>query len=501
MFILSFLYSQRLRDAVKAGRPEETKRILMENNNNLEDAKHLVNCFPKKGKPLLYLATQRNNIDMIKVLKSLGADVMKPDGRGWLPLHVAAEKGYTECCKELLYGQEAEIQDLQLNAVDSAGMLPHMLAAKHGYHSCCELLVKETNVNHEDNECNTALIITVESAHDKIAELLLRKGANVNHQNKEGHAAVHKAAQLRSPACFEVLQKNSANVMLKTKTMEGVLHLAVRGNEREFSVRYLLKNRTILSTVNEPDQQGKTPLHVALESHSYKVAHILLEHRACPKTCVKKVMPIHLAAERGYDLVCREILHQDPSCVDENNNEGLSPLLIAAKHKCAKVCKILMTFKANVRKVDVKGRTALHLAILKGNSTDRNIEILCTETVEVLLKESISMADDSGLTPLHTSVKESSYPCCKLLLRDLRDATSCLWKKDKENRYPLDIAYEINHEKLFKFLLEKMAEEPSEGHQDLRQIIHKYVHKALEDMEKRYFIFLFEIYILESYPS
>lgn len=464
---------ERLHDAVKDNNMMETEQILKE--HNLEERRLLINSCPKKRKPLLSIAAQGNDVSMIKLLKSFEADVMMPDSKGCLPLHLAAKKGYANCCKELLSGQVE--QDLLLNAANKEGMLPHMLAAKHGHQNCCNLLVDETNVNHEDNEGNTALIITVERADDKIAELLLEKGANLNHQNKIGYAAVHKAAQLRSPTCFEALLRKNANVIVKTYGGESVLHLAVRSKEREICVRYLLNNDSVRSIINDPNEQGKTPLHVALEARSCKVAHLLLQHGACQKACFNKVMPIHLASERGYYLVCGEILSQDPLSIDKKNNEELSPLLIAASHKRTKVCNVLIKYKANLREVDKENRTPLHLALLKGG---------CTETVKALVKGSISMMAENGYTELHTAVKESSYSCCKLLLKEFKDATSCLWKKDKEDCYPLDIAYEVNHEKIFKLFLEKMAEEQKE--QDVRQRIHGYVHKALDDMENRCYV-------------
>lgn len=70
----------------------------------------------------LHMAAANGQVECVRALLSLGADVNVTDTCGWRPLHDAACRGSLDCCKELLrYGADA-------TALDAAGYSPTQLA-------------------------------------------------------------------------------------------------------------------------------------------------------------------------------------------------------------------------------------------------------------------------------------------------------------------------------------------------------------------------------------
>ena len=158
----------------------------------------------------LLQAVKANDINVVKNLIDIGADVNAKDSDGNTALNFASFKGHIEIVKELLakkvdvntknealYISSSEghieiVKELLARGVDvntkndalrSASFKGHIDIVK-------ELLAKGADVNEKDNYGNTALICASAKGHIDIVKELLARGADVNAKNNEGYTAL-----------------------------------------------------------------------------------------------------------------------------------------------------------------------------------------------------------------------------------------------------------------------------------------------------------------------
>ena len=104
------------------------------------------------------------------------------------------------------------------------------------------------------------------------------------------------------------------------------------------------------------------------------------------------------AAEEGSVSRCRQLLAAG-SDVEEKDEDGWTPLLIAVYFGHTEVCELLLEKgKANIEEIDDDGDTALNLAATKGDAS----------TVALLLSKGarVDTRNKNGFTPLLAAAAE-----------------------------------------------------------------------------------------------
>ena len=135
----------------------------------------------------MYNAIQDNNIKLVEEI--LEKDQYKVHEDVNCPLHIAAEKGYTEII-ELLVNKDADVE-----SKDQWGKTPLHWAVLKGRTKIVEfLLSKGANIDSTDKFDNTSLHIAAYYGK-KIVTLLLSKGANLKAQNEHDETAFDLAKQ------------------------------------------------------------------------------------------------------------------------------------------------------------------------------------------------------------------------------------------------------------------------------------------------------------------
>ncbi|XP_022339647.2 uncharacterized protein LOC111134678 isoform X2 [Crassostrea virginica] len=122
-------------------------------------------------------------------------------------------------------------------------------------------------------------------------------------------------------------------------------------------------------------------------------------------------LPAHQAASKGEIISLVKAIQHDPSSLELEDSEGLTPLAHAVKAKEMEAVKQIIKMGGNINTQDRHGRTPLALATYQG----------WFEGVIYLLRKGAkqSIAEKSGRTPLHASTYDKDVRIIGALLQTL----------------------------------------------------------------------------------
>lgn len=153
----------------------------------------------------------------------------------------------------------------------------------------------------------------------------------------------------------------------------------------------------------------------------------------------EKVKSIFDIARSGTVAEVQELMKQNPDVINQINENGFSPLILACYRGNTAVADFLID---NVKDVNYKSRegTALAGLAIKYNK----------DLVEHLLKKKADpdIADATGCTPLFWAVKAGNKDLVQQLLTYKADKT----KKDSMGMTPFEYALQTNNKEIINLL-------------------------------------------------
>ncbi len=142
-------------------------------------------------------------------------------------------------------------------------------------------------------------------------------------------------------------------------------------------------------SVNEPDADSYTPLHIAAMNADEKMIKLLLKHGADPSIQDNTGrLPLHIAASYSFELA--HLLTGKGELIFVKDDHGISPLDMAFNHGPKAVSSLLGEQFVNT--TDSNGNTPVHYAAERGDY----------KTVDELIEygADINMTNDAGELPL-----------------------------------------------------------------------------------------------------
>ena len=195
---------------------------LFEDFNDYDPYELMIIPPQKKGEMLVEEIQKREpNLDLVRDLIVLGANVDWQDGDGRTALHECAYKNRPEILRMLL----------------DAG----------------------ADVNIQDNDGWTALHWCAYEYHPEIARMLIDAGADVNIQHNNGYTALHWCAVMNRPEIVRMLISAGADLNIQDEYGRTALHICANWNRPEI-LRMLIESgadKTI------PNNDGKLPYELA----------------------------------------------------------------------------------------------------------------------------------------------------------------------------------------------------------------------------------------------
>ncbi|XP_077349985.1 uncharacterized protein LOC143998115 [Lithobates pipiens] len=383
----------------------------------------------KDGDTLMHIASQCGHPETALSFLKKGVLLHMPNKSGAVCLHAAARRGHTAVVKALLQkGAHVDArtkEDYTALHIATEACKPHVVQTLLGFGAQVQ------PKGGKDQETPLHIAARIKDG-EKVAEILLKSGADVNMERANGETAMHVAAQYGNIKMISALIEEGGEVTWQSKTQENALHTAVRHCHLpivELILDYLSNEKSeaeALCCVNQPNQEGETPLHLAaalakdsvhFEEEDVKIVRLLLEHGADISSTARMAgeTPLHYCARTGNTEVLLEMItHIGGSCIQQTMNKqaknGWSPLLVAAESGHTGVVKILIQNHARVDLFDEYGKAALHLACENGH--DKMADILLRHKAFVNAKTKL------GLTPLHLCAENGCNHLVKLLVEN-----------------------------------------------------------------------------------
>lgn len=242
----------------------------------------------------LHFATFTDSVDAVCALVERGCK-LEPTA-----LHSAVKSRAVGCIKLLLSKYNVDV-----NALDPTGSAPIHICADRGFSDCMYMLLstEKTSIDLKDYRGSTALHLTCESAHVECAKLLIEQGAGVHVKNAKSQVPLHMAAKAQSVDCIDMLIKAGADINARDVDDRTPLHSAISVKTLNVcqAVDTLLGYQ---AKVNVQDHYGFTPLHIAA----------LNEAPECVESLLAKGGNVGIQTFGGISAL-NMIVRKVPSCV------------------------------------------------------------------------------------------------------------------------------------------------------------------------------------------
>ena len=339
------------------------------------------------------------------------------------------------------FGHVLVAEDDNLESVIQYANSIHMYeAARDGNIDAVELLLKKyVDINIQNKNGETALMIASQKGHYQIVELLLKKHADINHQGKDGVTALMLASQNGHHQVVEQLLKEHADINHKRNDGVTALMLASKSGHHQV-VELLLKEH---AEINHQGKDGVTALMIASQNGHHQVVELLLKEKVDVNTQTKNGWTALMIASKSGHFQVVELLLKGHADVNTENKNGYTALMIASFNGHHQVVELLLKEYVDINHQDKGGWNALMIASQNGHF----------QVVELLLKEHVDInhQDEGGWNALMIASQNGHFQVVELLLKEHVDINH----QDEGGWNALMIASQNGHFQVVELLLKE----------------------------------------------
>ncbi|KAK3534710.1 hypothetical protein QTP86_023793 [Hemibagrus guttatus] len=380
-----------------------------------------INYVDKSISSPLHLAVRGGNLEVIKLCIAHGAKIDQQQCDKSTALHLACTQGATEAVKLMLQAYE-RVCDI-INITDGAFQTPLHKAAIFDHYELVEYLISQgADIDFTDCKGHSPLLLATNCGAWRSVNLLLSHGADLMVKDKAGcnflHLAILQPRGLKNlPA--EVLQHENVRELLNDEDSEGCtpLHYACRlgipdsvknmlglevsldqkskqkKSALHFAAEYgrintchrLLETMSDTRLLNEGDEKGMTPLHLASRGGHVKVVELLLRKGALFHSDYKGWSCLHHAAAEGYTQTMDSLLISNIKLLDKTDGDGNTALHLAGRAGHVAAVRLLLNRGAQIL-LNRSDASFLHEAIHNGRK-----DVTCTVIDSDRCEEAITM--------------------------------------------------------------------------------------------------------------
>ncbi|XP_019651801.2 ankyrin repeat domain-containing protein 27 isoform X3 [Ailuropoda melanoleuca] len=375
------------------------------------------------------------------------------DDRGHTPLHVAALCGQASLI-DLLVSRGAVV-----NATDYHGSAPLHLACQKGYQSVTLLLLHyKASPEVQDNNGNTPLHLACTYGHEDCVKALVYydlQSCRLDIGNEKGDTPLHIAARWGYQGIIETLLQNGASTEIQNRLKETPLKCALNSKILSIMEAHHLPLERRRRSSEVPVQPPQRPVDsISQASSTSSFSSVLASSRQEePKKDYREVEKLLRAVADGDLEMVRYLLEWTEEDLDELEDavsvadvEFCHPLCQCPK--CAPAQKKLAKIPASGLGVNVTnqdGSSPLHVAALHGR----------VDLIPLLLKHGADAGarNVDQAVPLHLACQKGHFQVVRYLL----DSNAKPNKKDVSGNTPLIYACSNGHHEVAALLLQHGA--------------------------------------------
>ncbi|KAL7851688.1 hypothetical protein AOLI_G00220440 [Acnodon oligacanthus] len=443
-----------LHAAAFAGAKKSMEAILQKGEETGMSIESHINCLDRSISSPLHLAVRGGNLEVIELCIAHGAKIDQQQCDKSTALHFACTQGAIEAVKVMLNAYD-RVCDI-INITDGACQTPLHKAAIFDHCELAEYIISQgADIDFIDCKGHSPLLLATSCGAWRTVNLLLSHGADLKVKDKAGcnflHLAILQPRGLKNLPS-EVLQHETVRELLNDEDSEGCtpLHYACRlgipdsvknmlglevsldqkskqkKSALHFAAEYgrintchrLLETMTDTRLLNEGDEKGMTPLHLASRCGHVKVVELLLRKGALFHSDYKGWSCLHHAAAEGFTQTMETLLISNIKLLDKTDGDGNTALHLAARAGHVAAIRLLLCRGAQIilNKGDASfmheavqnGRKEVTIAVIDSDRCEEAITMFKLNSAKrCIVMDMIEFLPESFKHLLDTCIKES----------------------------------------------------------------------------------------------
>ncbi|KAF6804539.1 hypothetical protein CSOJ01_10138 [Colletotrichum sojae] len=224
----------------------------------------------------------------------------------------------------------------------------------------------EKEVNQQDHDGNTVLLLASDSGHPATVEMILHAGADANILNNNWETPLKKAVQNHRP---EVVQ-----LLLSRRIRSQPAQIGPFSAAKQTTYNPDFTFTSVAHDIEQQNSEGLTLLMYATQHHQFIIIGLLLDNGADihvtdanNNSCSHLLLSSPAYHTQDQVITICEKLYQRGINVNHRNNVGQTPLHWAVVALLLAPAELLLTLGADINCMDNYGRTPLFTSFLRGN--------------------------------------------------------------------------------------------------------------------------------------